>query len=114
MKIVIVGGGAGGLELATRLGKKLGRKRKAKIVLIDKKHIHLWKPLLHEVASGTLDSEVDAVSYRAHAHNHGFNFKIGTLCDIDRGNKHIVLDSETDLKVRKYCPDELRATIFWC
>lgn len=96
MKIVIVGGGAGGLELATKLGKKLGRRKKADIVLIDRKHIHLWKPLLHEVASGTLDSEVDAVSYRAHAHNHGFQFKIGRLCDIDRGEKCIVLGSETD------------------
>ena len=96
MKIVIVGGGAGGLELATKLGKKLGSKRKAQIVLIDKKQTHLWKPLLHEVASGTLDSEVDSVSYRAHAHNHHFLFKIGTLCDIDRSNKHIVLKSESD------------------
>ena len=96
LKIVIVGGGAGGLELATKLGKKLGRRRKAQIVLIDKKQIHLWKPLLHEVASGTLDSEVDAVSYRAHAHNHHFLFKIGSLCDIDRSKKHIVLASESD------------------
>ena len=32
-RIVIVGGGAGGLEMATQLGKKLGRKKKAKIIL---------------------------------------------------------------------------------
>ncbi len=62
MRIVIVGGGAGGLELATRLGKKLGRKKKAEILLIDKNQMHLWKPLLHEVATGTLDYEVDSVS----------------------------------------------------
>ena len=96
MKIVVVGGGAGGLELATKLGKKLGRKQKADIVLVDKKHIHLWKPLLHEVASGTLDSEVDAVSYRAHAHNYSFRFKIGTLTGIDSQRKVIMLSGEFD------------------
>ncbi len=91
MRIVIVGGGAGGLELATKLGKKLGRKKKAEILLIDKNQMHLWKPLLHEVAAGTLDFEVDAVSYRAHAYNNGFQFKIGTLVGIDREQKYIVL-----------------------
>ena len=55
-RIVIVGGGAGGLELATQLGRKLGRKGKAQITLIDRNTTHLWKPLLHEVASGALDS----------------------------------------------------------
>ena len=41
-KIVIVGGGAGGLELATKLGKTLGRKNKALVTLVDKKpHTYL-------------------------------------------------------------------------
>ncbi len=96
MKIIVVGGGAGGLELVTKLGKKLGRKNKAEIILIDKKHIHLWKPLLHEVASGTLDSEVDSISYRAHAHANGFTFRLGTLADIDREKKFITLKPEFD------------------
>ncbi|MDT9694172.1 FAD-dependent oxidoreductase, partial [Streptomyces sp. P9(2023)] len=60
-KIVIVGGGAGGLELATFLGNKLGRKRKASVTLIDRNQTHLWKPLLHEVATGSLDDGVDAL-----------------------------------------------------
>lgn len=64
-KIVIVGGGAGGLEMATQLGHKLGRKKKAKITLVDRNHSHLWKPLLHEVATGSLDEGVDALSYLA-------------------------------------------------
>lgn len=96
MKIVIVGGGAGGLELATRLGRKLGRKATAEVILIDKNNTHLWKPLLHEVASGTLDPEVDAVSYRAHAHNHGFAFKVGTLSAVDREQKQIHLQPLVD------------------
>ncbi len=95
-KIVIVGGGAGGLELATRLGDKLGRKGLAEVLLIDRNHTHLWKPLLHEVATGTLDAEVDAVSYRAHSHNHGFQFMLGTLCGIDRAAKSIQLEHLID------------------
>lgn len=39
-KIVIVGGGAGGLGLATKLGKKLGKKKKARITLVDVRKTH--------------------------------------------------------------------------
>ncbi|XPE61594.1 FAD-dependent oxidoreductase [Shigella flexneri] len=82
-KIVIVGGGAGRLEMATRAGAWLGRKKKAKITLVNRNHSHLWKPLLHEVATGSLDEGVDALSYLAHARNHGFQFQLGSVIDID-------------------------------
>lgn len=90
-KIVIIGGGAGGLELATQLGRKLGRKSKAEVTLVDRNHSHLWKPLLHEVATGSLDEGIDALSYLAHARNHGFHFQLGTLTGIDRQTKQITL-----------------------
>lgn len=90
-RIVVVGGGAGGLELATKLGRKLGRKGKAKVTLVDRSTTHLWKPLLHEIAVGTMDDVVDAVSYRAHAFSHHFHFQVGTLTDIDRTARQIVL-----------------------
>lgn len=90
-KIVVVGGGAGGLELATKLGRKLGRKKKAEIVLVDRNTTHLWKPLLHEIAAGTMDEGVDAVSYRGHAIANNFHFRVGTLTDIDRAKRQIVL-----------------------
>jgi NADH dehydrogenase len=96
MKIVIVGGGAGGLELASKLGHKLGRRGKAEVLLVDRKPTHIWKPLLHEVASGSLDAAVDAVSYRAHAYQHGFSFKLGSLSGIDRERKCIYLDAVSD------------------
>ncbi|WP_208790039.1 NAD(P)/FAD-dependent oxidoreductase [Actinobacillus vicugnae] len=89
--IVIVGGGAGGLELATYLGDKLGRKNKAKVILIDRNTSHLWKPLLHEVATGSLDEGTDALSYRAHAKNHGFEFQQGTLTAVSRDKKEVTL-----------------------
>ncbi|MGL4827584.1 MAG: NAD(P)/FAD-dependent oxidoreductase [Vibrionaceae bacterium] len=91
LKIVVVGGGAGGLGLATKLGQKWGKKQKAKITLIDKNTSHLWKPLLHELATGALDDGVEAVSYRVHAKNNDFDFQLGELCDIDRQNKRITL-----------------------
>ncbi|MBJ7221105.1 MULTISPECIES: NAD(P)/FAD-dependent oxidoreductase [unclassified Brenneria] len=90
-KIVIVGGGAGGLELATSLGHTLGRKKKAEVTLVDRNHSHLWKPLLHEVATGSLDDDMDALSYLAHARNHYFQFQLGMLTDIDRQQKTIQL-----------------------
>jgi len=89
--IVIVGGGAGGLELATKLGHKLGRKGLAEITLIDKNRTHLWKPLLHEVATGALDDGVDAVSYRVHAAQHGFDFQLGQMCGLDRDANSLLL-----------------------
>ncbi len=95
-RIIVVGGGAGGLELATKLGRTLGRKNRADITLVDRKSSHLWKPLLHEVATGSLDEGVDALSYRAHAKNHSFDFQLGSLESIDRENKKIVLSELKD------------------
>ncbi len=60
-------------------------------MLIDRNLTHLWKPLLHEVAAGSLDSDMDGISYRAHAAHHGFDFQLGTLMGIDREEKNIVL-----------------------
>jgi NADH dehydrogenase len=79
--IVIIGGGAGGLELATQLGHKLGTKKRANILLINKNRNHIWKPLLHEVATGSLDSNLDGVVYSAHAAKHCYQFQLGSFCD---------------------------------
>ncbi|MGS0729376.1 NAD(P)/FAD-dependent oxidoreductase, partial [Shewanella sp. 0m-11] len=88
-KIVIVGGGAGGLELATQLGHKLGRKNLAQIILVDKNRTHIWKPLLHEVATGSLDSALDGVVYSAHAAKHGYQFQLGTFCGLDEKSQSL-------------------------
>lgn len=92
--IVIIGGGAGGLELATQLGHKLGKKQRANILLIDKNRSHIWKPLLHEVATGSLDSNLDGVVYSAHAAKHGYRFQLGTFCDLHSASKSITLAPE--------------------
>ena len=46
-QIVVIGGGAAGLELVTQLGDRLGKRRLADIALIERSRTHLWKPLLH-------------------------------------------------------------------
>lgn len=89
--IVIVGGGAGGLELATKLGKKLGKSNKAKITLIDCNATHIWKPLLHEVAAGTLDAGQDEINYYVHASTHHYYFQLGRMTHLNRQKKEIIL-----------------------
>lgn len=95
-RIVIVGGGAGGLELATQLGRKLGKKKLAQIILVDKNRTHIWKPLLHEVATGSLDSDLDGVVYSAHAAKHGYQFQLGTFCGLSPEDKSISVAPITD------------------
>lgn len=102
--IVIVGGGAGGLELATKLGNKLGKKGRAEITLIDRNTTHLWKPLLHEIAVGTMDEGIDAVSYRGHATSHHFLFRVGTLTDINRDTREVILAPITDEEGHEVLP----------
>ena len=95
-RIVIVGGGAGGLELAVKLGEKLGRKGKAHITLIDAARTHIWKPLLHQVAAGTLDSHADELEYLALARWHHFDFRLGRMTGLDRDKKEVVLAATMD------------------
>ncbi|MGP1609297.1 MAG: NAD(P)/FAD-dependent oxidoreductase [Burkholderiales bacterium] len=82
--MVIVGGGAGGLELATRLGDTLGRCGAAQITLIDRSRTHLWKPLLHEVAAGSMDIDQHTLDYLAQARWHHFRFRLGSMAGLDR------------------------------
>lgn len=89
--IVVVGGGAGGLELVTSLGNKLGKKRRARITLVDADLTHVWKPLLHEVASGSLDASANEINYRAHARKHHYEFQLGRMSGLERQNKHVVI-----------------------
>ena len=92
-RIVIVGGGAGGLELATRLGDKLGHRRKADITLIDKARTHLWKPLLHEIAAGSMDLGHHELDYLAQAHWHHFNYRTGEMIGLNRFRREVQVGS---------------------
>lgn len=103
-RIIVVGGGAGGLELVTRLGDALGKRPGTEIMLVDRQYSHLWKPLLHEVAAGTLNSNDDELSYLAHAHWHGFQFRLGALEALDRSTRTITLAPSVDSSGKEFIP----------
>jgi NADH dehydrogenase len=103
-RITIVGGGAGGLELAVRLGNKLGKKKKAQIMLVDAARTHLWKPLLHQVAAGTLDSHVDEIAYLALARTNHFAFRLGRMEGLNREQKEIYLAPTYDERGEEILP----------
>jgi NADH dehydrogenase len=89
-QIVIVGGGAAGLELAAKLGAAFGRKS-CDILLVEKNRTHIWKPLLHEVAAGSLDANLDEIGYRSHGHAWGYRFFYGAMESVDRETRHVVI-----------------------
>ena len=89
--IVIVGGGAGGLELATKLGDSLGKSGRARITLVDRSRTHIWKPLLHSIAAGSMRRSQHELNYLAQAHWHHFRYRNGEMIGLDRANKAIVL-----------------------
>jgi len=91
-KILIVGGGAAGLELATNLGQKLGKPGLAEVTLLDATSTHIWKPLLHEVASGTM-AESEEIEYLAQAHRNHFRFLLGRMEGLNRKTKEVIVGS---------------------
>jgi NADH:ubiquinone reductase (H+-translocating) len=95
-RIVVVGGGAAGLELVTRLGGRLGRRRRANITLVEGARTHLWKPLLHEVAAGSMDPGEYELNYLAQAHWHGFRYRLGEMIGLDRAAKEVHLAATFD------------------
>src|SRR5699024_5190314 len=86
-RLVIVGGGAGGLELAVRLA----RQGEEDVLLIDDGQTHVWKPRLHKLAAGMRRGQVDELDYAGLAMQWGFAFERGTLADIDPGQNMLTL-----------------------
>ena len=86
-KIVAVGGGAAGLELVTRLGDRFGRRSRARVTLVERARTHLWKPMLHEVAAGSMDPSECEVNYLAQAHWHRFRYRLGEMVGLDRARQ---------------------------
>lgn len=93
---MVVGGGAAGLELATGLGDKLARKGRVRVTLVDRSRTHLWKPLLHEVAAGSMDPGEHELNLLAQAHWHGFSYRLGEMIGLDRAKKQVLLGPVID------------------
>jgi NADH dehydrogenase len=102
--IVVVGGGAAGLELVTKLGDTLGKRGRARITLVERSRTHLWKPLLHAVAAGSLRRSQHELNYLAQGHWHHFMYSFGEMIGIDRGSKQLQLAPMTDEEGREITP----------
>ncbi|SAK54857.1 NADH dehydrogenase [Caballeronia calidae] len=109
-RFIIVGGGAGGLELATRLGDRFGSTDektppKAQVTLVDRNPTHIWKPLLHEVAAGSMDPFTQELEYAAQALWHGFEFQQGELVGLDRAARRITIGALRDEEAGELLPE---------
>ncbi|MCC5812178.1 MAG: NAD(P)/FAD-dependent oxidoreductase [Ectothiorhodospiraceae bacterium] len=104
-RIVVVGGGAGGLPLVTQLGKKLGKPGTAHVTLVDSTNVHVWKPRFHEVATGAIDADLDAVDYRAHARLNHYRFEPGTLTGVDVRERTVTLAPICDAEGEEILPE---------
>ena len=103
-KIVVVGGGAGGLELVTQLGDKLGKTGRAEVTLIERGRTHFWKPHLHELAAGTVDLDVHELDYLAQSHWHGFKYRFGEMIGLDRAARQVLVGPVYDESGEKIVP----------
>ena len=103
-RIVVVGGGAAGLELVTQLGNRLGRRARASVTLVECARTHLWKPLLHAAAAGSIDPGEYEVNYLAQAHWHAFRYLFGKMIGLDRARKEVRLAATFDDEGRQITP----------
>ena len=91
-RIVVVGGGVGGLTFVTHLARRLGRTGRADIVLADQALAHIWKPMLHRFASGTADYHAESLPFAVHARRHRYRYIPGRLAALDRDAQTVTLD----------------------
>ena len=99
-RVLILGGGAGGLELASQLAGKDG----VAVTLIDREMTHLWKPRLHEFAAGTVSSTLAEISFYMLARMRGFHFEQGEVRAIDRAGRRVELGPMRDAEGRELAP----------
>ncbi|MBC8166118.1 MAG: NAD(P)/FAD-dependent oxidoreductase, partial [Bryobacteraceae bacterium] len=87
-RIVILGGGFGGLYAA----KALGNKPDIQVTLIDRRNFHLFQPLLYQVATGELSPADVAFPLRAILNNFGnIRVMMAEAVDIDVENRRVLL-----------------------
>lgn len=102
--IVVVGGGAGGIELVVSISKKYG-KGQYKVTLIDKEKTHIWKPHLHEVAAGSLDSHYEQVDYLNLASKFNFEFVWGEMSNLNKDTKTITVKAKLNSLGEEILPE---------
>ena len=103
-EVVVVGGGAAGLELVTKLGDTLGRRGQARITLVERSRTHIWKPLLHAIAAGGMRRSQHELNYLAQARWHHFTCRLGALCGLDLPKREICIAATVDDEGREVTP----------
>ncbi|MFK7845480.1 MAG: NAD(P)/FAD-dependent oxidoreductase [Rhodothermales bacterium] len=92
-KVVIVGAGFGGINLARHL-----RKAPVDVLLIDKHNYHTFQPLLYQVATAGLEAEEIAHAVRGIFHKqNNFDFFLGEVTGVDWGRKHVIVKDGTQI-----------------
>jgi len=90
-KVVIVGGGFGGLSAAQHLNSDL-----VDVTLIDRRNYHLFQPLLYQVATGSLSAgEVASPLRGVLSRQKNTRVWLGTVADIDPDSKRVFLADGT-------------------
>ncbi len=85
-RVIIIGGGFGGIALAKKLSKK-----EAQVVLLDKHNYHNFQPLLYQVSTGGL--EPDSIAYPIRKVLQGypnFYFRLANVLEIDTVGKRVL------------------------
>lgn len=94
MKVLILGAGFAGIYTAINLSRKLKKRKDVEITLVDGNRYHLFKPMLHEVATGSVDPTHIIQPIRTVIKGRGFNFVEGLVQGIDLKNKKVSICSE--------------------
>lgn len=87
-RIVILGGGFGGIALAKQLKNK-----KVQVVLLDQHNYHNFQPLMYQVATGGLEAGSIAYPIRKVIQEYDdFYFRLTKVQEIDTANKKIIAE----------------------
>jgi len=87
-RVVIIGGGFGGLSAAQHLNSEL-----VDVTLIDRRNYHLFQPLLYQVATGSLSAgEIASPLRSVLSRQENTRVWLGTVVDVDPDSKHVSLE----------------------
>ena len=86
-KVVILGGGFGGLAAAQKL-----KRAPVEVTLIDKRNFHLFQPLLYQVATGSLSpGEIAAPLRSVLSGQKNTRVLLGEAVDVDPDARRVIL-----------------------
>lgn len=89
-RVVIAGGGFGGLYAALYLACSTDRRRDMTITLIDRNNYFTFTPLLTEVAGGALGPEHVTQPFRILAEASDFQFRQARVTGVDTGDRFVI------------------------